>query len=397
MRILITIDSFYDGGAEMAAIRLANALQQQGEKIVFLELNSQLSSEKKQIRILCKDIHLYQPDYNTIVAFFYKMRFLVPVFFKPEFTRLYHFIKKLSIKLMLWKENIWIINSHHISTDDFFSKMNSSKYLLVSSFHGHYELLQKENSDGDKVKGTFSRIFEGVDHIVYTADKHKQTLESFSYPLHRTSRIYYGIDFNYTIIPTTYYVGNTLSICVVSRAIAGKGWEELVQATLNLSAKNNYRLKLHLIGDGPLLDYLKDKYSKIPNIEFCGYKTTEEIFEHLNYHTHITALLSTFEAESMPNSIIEYLACGKPVIATDNGAIPEMLEYNGELAGTIIKLTDRKLNIEDVEDAIKCYLNDPKLVEIQSVHAFKAFEKFRIEKSVGQYQQLFKELSNQMS
>jgi len=58
--------------------------------------------------------------------------------------------------------------------------------------------------------------------------------------------------------------------------------------------------------------------------------------------------------EGTPNSIVEAMACGVPIIATEVGGIPDML---GKDAGITVSPGDR----EALADALQCLANDPEL------------------------------------
>jgi len=71
-------------------------------------------------------------------------------------------------------------------------------------------------------------------------------------------------------------------------------------------------LKAVVIGDGPQLNFLKEKYS---NISFTGWLTQPEILE---YKKHAKCLVFTSKwYEGMPLTVGEFLLCRIPVISSD--------------------------------------------------------------------------------
>jgi L-malate glycosyltransferase len=86
-----------------------------------------------------------------------------------------------------------------------------------------------------------------------------------------------------------------------------------------------FNSKLTIIGDGPekreLETYAND-LGIAERVDFSGLKSAREIADIMCKH-HALLMFSNFEG--MPVTIIEAKYCGLPVIATDTGAIPEML------------------------------------------------------------------------
>jgi glycosyltransferase involved in cell wall biosynthesis len=89
--------------------------------------------------------------------------------------------------------------------------------------------------------------------------------------------------------------------------------------------------KLKVIGDGPLSAKLKRRYALAKNIEWLGSVRYPDVLEHIK-----TAAFLVFPSEcyeNMPRVIIEAFACGVPVMASDIGAVSEMVKpgFNGLL------------------------------------------------------------------
>jgi glycosyltransferase involved in cell wall biosynthesis len=88
--------------------------------------------------------------------------------------------------------------------------------------------------------------------------------------------------------------------------------------------------------------------------------------------------------------VIEYLSCGKPVIATDKGEISDMLTTSGELAGILIQLKDdNKPSVIDLMEAMEKMVLDKTFYDQKVKLTPKAFEKFTIEKCKQEYMELY--------
>ena len=81
-------------------------------------------------------------------------------------------------------------------------------------------------------------------------------------------------------------------------------------------------------------------------------------------------------SESLPSTIIEYLACGIPVVTTDNGAIAEMVAVDGRDAGLVLPLHGI-LSFESLDLAALMlrYMTNPVLYAEHKANARYVFER----------------------
>jgi len=125
-----------------------------------------------------------------------------------------------------------------------------------------------------------------------------------------------------------------IKIIFIGRNDKTKGLHVLRLALETLETPVN----LTIIGDVDCFD------SGIHNIEFIGeVRSRKTIIEHID-KSHV--LVSTSLSEGMPTVILEAMARGKAIIATDVGAVSELVDDSN---GFLIKPD----NIEAVRDAIK--------------------------------------------
>ena len=75
-------------------------------------------------------------------------------------------------------------------------------------------------------------------------------------------------------------------------------------------------------------------------------------------------MLASFE-ESFPNTVVEYMACGKPVVCTKVGGVHEIVKdgHNGFLIGS--------KDQTQLEDALRKLIVDPELRERFSQNALE--------------------------
>ncbi len=389
LNILIAIESFFDGGAEMFAIRLANELALT-QKVYFIEVYPYLSKEKRQFSLLdTKRIMVIQAGQNFIGDWLYingRTR-NGGNNIKSKVEPLYQFFKKLQVKLFIKKNKITIVNSHSWDSDVFFAMLKKEvKFNLVASLHGHYEFLANKRKNFIPITKATLNV---VDTVIYTSPEQQQTLDRNFCKLTKRRKVFYGVSMSLErIIKKNYQSGTCLELVMVARGIKEKGWEEAILAVLQVLKKFPGLVKLTLVGEGEFLDYLKIKYNS-PAISFLGYQN--DVFD-IVCSSHIGLLPTYYIAESLPNSIIEYLFCAKPVITTNVGAITDMISLNEQIAGVSINLNDGMVDIGTITDAIENYICNPLLVEKHAEIAIRAAEKFTMKGCIEKYLAAYSDL-----
>jgi glycosyltransferase involved in cell wall biosynthesis len=387
INILIAIESFYDGGAEMFAIRLANELAEK-TNLYFFELypyRSKAKKQKKNLRMDKKKTIQLGKNFLGDILHRYNNRSRI----KNKIFDIYNYFNKRRLISIIKRSGIQIVHSHSWETDLFFSKLKDLiGFKLVSSLHGHYELLKQK---GEYLDTCSKFALDKMDRVVYLSTAHIETLNSFNIDERKRKKIFHGLDFTPQDSLTFFHEGEVLKCILVARGIPEKGWKEAIEAFLKLQKKYPQKVQLHLIGESDYLKELKDVYQS-DVICFHGYR--EDVMSFIR-QAHIGLLPSFYKAESLPNAVIEYLVCGKPVIATRIGAIEEMIEYENKRAGVIIELNNSKVGSEDIVSAIEIYLSNPELVAQHSSIALIAAKKFEMENCVQAYSKLYSEVLSQ--
>jgi len=164
-----------------------------------------------------------------------------------------------------------------------------------------------------------------------------------------------------------------------------KGHIYLIKAIEKIVLSND-KIVLAVEGNGPLESELKT-YVKNNNLEknikFIG--NEKNVFDFINAADMIA--LPSIGFEDFPNVILESMALGKVVIASNIAGVPEQIE-NME-SGIIVEAK----NIEDLYRNILAVMNDKDLKRTISENAKKRFfEMFTDNKSVDNYIKLYKNL-----
>jgi glycosyltransferase involved in cell wall biosynthesis len=153
------------------------------------------------------------------------------------------------------------------------------------------------------------------------------------------------------------FVGNLVSV---------KGISYLLEALHIIKNDFDKNILLIIIGDGILKNNLENQVKRlelIENVEFKGVRPHNEIPFWMNA-SDLLCLPSL--NEGMPNVVLEALACGKPVVATNVGGIPEIIqnEKNGilvkpcdpeQLADAISKVLTTNWNHFDIARSVEKY------------------------------------------
>jgi glycosyltransferase involved in cell wall biosynthesis len=143
-----------------------------------------------------------------------------------------------------------------------------------------------------------------------------------------------------------------------------------------------------LVGDGPSRSYLEELSVKLglsSKVVFFG--------ERQDVGTYLSAFdiaVLTSETEGCPNSLLEAMALGKPVVATDVGGNREVVQH-GE-TGFLVPSG----NAEALANAIIALLQSPETAKAMGQRARKRVTtQFSVNRMVQQYQSLYEETLKQ--
>ncbi len=327
LSILMVIPSLPVGGAEWAFVRLANAMAEQNQVTAYVpyRCNSEaaLITAFKGVRLL--SLPLPHPVFHKAL---YKASLTLQKIF-PAFD-LEQSLHSLVLRLLHRFSRFDVVNSHLRSgTLMACQAFHHTALPIVENDHGDYALLKKEDPELKR----HQLLLQRVDAIICPSQYNAALIASL--PWHP--------GFQQTVIPYPMPVLETVAartdpiftFGMVARGIAEKGWAEAVAAFRLVCQRTALPMRLVLVGSGACLDALKTTVAKDEPIVFAGYQ--EDPAGWIN-RFDVGLLPSYFAGESLPYSVIEYLIQGRPVIATDVGGIPEMLEGQDGPCGILVPL-----------------------------------------------------------
>lgn len=147
--------------------------------------------------------------------------------------------------------------------------------------------------------------------------------------------------------------GDKKVVLFVGRLAEKKGVSYLIEAVKNID------VKLIIVGEGPLEKQLKRQAESQRNkISFLGGKTHEElkkIYASADIFVAPSITAKDGDKEGVPTTIMEAMASGLPVIASDSSGIPEVVS-DGENGF----LTEEK-NVEDIAKKITLLIENADL------------------------------------
>jgi len=120
-------------------------------------------------------------------------------------------------------------------------------------------------------------------------------------------------------------------VVCVSRLSHEKGVDVLLDAAARMTTRD---ARLVIVGDGPDENALQTRAQRLgisDRIIFAGARPHDEVPAWIS--SADVAVLSS-RKEGYPNALVEYLACGRPAVATRVGGVPEIL--TSEILGTMV-------------------------------------------------------------
>ncbi|MCL6414683.1 glycosyltransferase [Aestuariirhabdus sp. Z084] len=228
-------------------------------------------------------------------------------------------------------------------------KRFTSKYVVLSKQAENYALTRVSVAERD-----LFRICNGVDTTKFTSDL--------------------SVD------------SNKITVGTVSRLEPIKGVIDIIEVAKELRSRGLTEDEIHfvVVGDGSQRNLMQETISK-HNLN--GWITlVGECPSPLQWYQNFDLYLLTSYAEGISNTILEAMSCGLPIVATNVGGNPELVQQSCN--GYLVNRGD----IEGISDNIMRYLTDSKLRNSHSRSSReRAVTKFSIQAMVEKYTQLYRE------
>lgn len=221
----------------------------------------------------------------------------------------------------------------------------------------------------------------GIDCVVAISESIHRQLVAGGIPPHLIRTIYEGIDlavYPRKSAPNTRHAGDPLVVGTVAHLSHEKGLRYLIEAAAIIPSVQS-RLRFVIVGDGPCrleLEALVQEKGLSDCFSFMGFKN-QTVQSTKSFDMFVLPSLS----EGLSSAILTAMACSLPVIATNVGGIPELVQdgVNGllvppadprSLAQALQQLADEpekayQMGLQGRERVEKCFTLQHKILETE--------------------------------
>jgi len=354
------------GGAEIQAFNLSRSLLDKG---VFVRVLTRLS-EKNWERIENIDgLQVERVDYLRV-------RFLSGIMLN------FVLAWKILIKYRLFDVYHFHIGGNYMVLPVLVLKM--LKKPIVIKVSGWWELERGFLRRKGILPKIIRAIFFRSDVIIALSDEIKFQLLKYGFPLKHIISLPNGVNTQLFYPPNER--AEHQNIVFIGRLVAEKGVKILIQAIALL--KDEFpNVFLDVIGDGYDREELQNmtKDLKIEqSVCFLGKKN--KVYEFLN---RANIYVQPSLHEGLPNSLIEAMACGLPVVVTNVGGMPDIVKDS--LDGFVVEPS----NVNSLANAIRKLLYNPTLRNKMGAAGRSKIEKYySLEFITNNYITLYQQLLN---
>ncbi|WP_460615961.1 glycosyltransferase family 4 protein [Hymenobacter segetis] len=405
MNILVAVEEFRIGGAQTFALRLAQALHEAGNKVYLYNMYWQYT-EHDLVKRLAPDVELlqYQPaneKLDLLISraddWFQRKGWAVSLRKRVLLKHLREVIRTRKID---------VVSSNTFKCDHLQAQALQAfpRVPLVVTMHGDYEQFlvfyrQQQQYAIPNYPQKLAETIARINGIAYLSEQNLEVIQpaaGIGPATHiQVRRIYNGMEGRFSSEAASYTraalgIGpDELVFGMVARGVPEKGWEPVISAFQQLRATVPRPMKLVLVGASAFLDQLRATHAADEDLRFLGF---------VNNPVDCAAafdvgILASSLKESLPNSIAEYLFCGKAVISTNVGEIEQMIRTDdGQEAGLLTDFPAQGLaDVQQLYQAMKRYATEPDLLLRHQALAPQAFAKFDMSRCVASYMSLYQD------
>jgi glycosyltransferase involved in cell wall biosynthesis len=166
------------------------------------------------------------------------------------------------------------------------------------------------------------------------------------------------------------------TLLAVGRLYPEKRWDRLLNVINSVAARKIQFIVRHA-GNGPLLQELNAQAKRLRldgTIEFLQFRN-----DIAGLLADSTFLIHTADDEGCPNVVMEAMACGRAVVATDAGDVPHLVE-DGK-TGFVVRRGDDEMLVERV---ITLITNRELCQKMGAAGRLKAEQEFGLDRLVSQ-------------
>ncbi len=295
MKVLYFIESLRAGGKERRIVELLKAFKNNYPDVDLV------------LVLTLGEIH-YEEIHQLNIPIYFIERWLIKK--DPSvLLRFYRLVKKIKPDII----HAW---GHMVA----FYAVPAKKILNIPMINNEIT----DATPGQKLIGK-SWVFNASDKIIANT---RAGLLAYNAPPNKSSVIYNGFNFNRlksiknpVAIREKFFINTKYVVGMVASFNTYKDYETYLQAA-EISLKQNPDITFLCIGDGED-SHLRNRFSN-PKILFLGKQNEVESIMNI-CDVGVLATNSKNHAEGISNALLEFMALGKPVIATNTGGSIELI------------------------------------------------------------------------
>jgi glycosyltransferase involved in cell wall biosynthesis len=290
----------------------------------------------------------------------------------------------LRFSFFLWRARTDVVNLHFVGSPAWFVVMAQRllKFRLIVSLHGN-------DVEGLNARSKFDRsvwraTVRGADALTTPSKFLAQRIAQFEPLLASQIKVVpNGVDFeNSAETARPEFLPREDFILAVGRLTPVKGMDVLLDA-LRICRTRGITMPLVIIGDGPERETLAHKtraHGLQDQIHFVGARTQPEVRQALRACLFVVV---PSRQESFGLTVLEAQSCGKAVIASNVGGIPELV-CDG-VTGWLVPPEDSKA----LAEALTAAVNNPAQCDEMGARAKQHARPFTTSRMTDQYLSLF--------
>lgn len=296
----------------------------------------------------------------------------------------------LQISRLLRQRGVHILRTHQYEPGFYgrLAALLAGTPQVICSFHNIY---RRRKWHRERINRFLSRF---TDRIVAVSECVKSDLVRYdSVPSHKVKVIYNGIDpaqFEGEVRESEVKLALGISphcrvVGTIGRMTPQKGHALLLESFAELRKRGD--LKLLIVGDGPLRQSLQKRAEELgigADVYFAGFR--RDVYPLLRI-MEVFVFPSLWEG--MPTTIIEAMAAGRGVVASDLAPIREIIPTSD--LGILVSPNDER----SLRHGIGHLLDNGGLSEKMGKRSREyALSRFSIQKTISEYQNLFAQIEN---
>ena len=283
------------------------------------------------------------------------------------------------------REGYQVLDTQNIQSKFWGSIAAQQKNIaLVSTINSWYANEHGKVSLKGKIYTTLELATNSnLDLYITVSENDRQSLLRSNIPNEKIELIYNAVNANSQNLPNNtdlrrqYSIPQNSIICIaVGRLVAIKGFDILIQ-TAHLLGQQLENVHFLIVGDGQCKPELLDQVNALgvnKSVTFAGSQDHETV---LSFVKSSDIFIMPSRYEGTPIALLEAASLGIPVIASNVGGIPELVQ--DQVHALLVPPDDP----QSLAQAVKRIINDKKLAETLSANAVERIkEKFNIDRQL---------------